>query len=202
MKTLHPKQARILELLKENKENPLTIKDLSLAVDIDSPGVLYHHLGQLEKKRYLKRNPNNSKDYVVLDNPESSVVYIGKYGIAHCGSSGSILDGDPIDHIPISSNLLRFPASEAFIIEAKGDSMEPKIFQGDIVIAKKQTYAEHGDIVVCALNEEVRIKKIVSLGGTISLVSLNQEKYHPIFVKEDDVLIISGIVKNILHYNI
>ena len=78
MKKLHSKQQKILKLLKENIDNPLTIKNLREQVGIESPGVLYHHLSQLEKKGYLKRNPHNSKDYVVLDSPENTVVYIGK----------------------------------------------------------------------------------------------------------------------------
>lgn len=201
MKALHPKQSRILELLRDNASNPLTIKELSFAVDIDSPGVLYHHLAQLEKKGYLKRNPNNSKDYVVLDSPEANVVYIGKYGAATCGPSGNLLDGNPTEHIPIAASLLRFPASEAFIVEALGDSMEPKIFEGDIVIARKQNMADHGEVVVCSLNERVLIKRLVYVTNTISLVSLNQESYHPIGVSESDLFVISGVVKNVLHYH-
>jgi len=201
MKTLHPTQTKILELLKTNSSSPLTIKELSSAVDIDSPGVLYHHLKQLEKKGYLKRNPNNSKDYVVLDTPESNIVYIGKYGDAQCGPNGLMLDGNTQEHIPIASSLLRFPSSEAFIVEAKGDSMEPKITEGDLIIAKKQNSAEHGDIVVCTLDEKVIIKKYVKIGDLLSLVSLNQEKYHPISIGLDVNFSIAGVVKNILHYN-
>jgi repressor LexA len=201
MKPLHLTQSKILELLKVNSNNPLTMKDLSSAVDIDSPGVLYHHLRQLEKKGFLKRNPNNSKDYVVLDTPENNIVYIGKYGDAQCGPNGLMLDGNTQEHIPIASSLLRFPSSEAFIVEAKGDSMEPKITEGDIVIAKKQNSAEHGDIIVCSLDGHVIIKKFVKLGNHLSLVSLNQEKYHPIIVGDHNQFSIAGVVKNILSYN-
>ena len=201
MKPLHIKQKKILDLLKTNASNPLTIKELSILADIDSPGVLYHHLSQLEKKGYLKRNPHNSRDYIVLDSPENNVSYIGQYGTATCGPSGNILDGNPIEHVPIASSLLRFPSIEAFIVEAKGDSMQPKIFEGDIIIAKRQYFAEHGDIIVCSLNEKVIVKKFVESNGIKSLVSFNQDKYHPIRISEDDVFIVSGVVKNILHYH-
>lgn len=201
MKPLHHKQKRIFELLKTNSSNPLSIKDLSVESDIDSPGVLYYHLDQLEKKGYLKRNPNNSKDYFILESPEENIVYIGNFGKAKCGHRGNILDGNPLGHIPIASSLLRFPAKDAFIVEADGDSMKPRIFEGDIVIAKKQNIAEHGDIVVCNLNDEVLIKKYVYHRNSVSLVSFNQEKYHPIGVNSDDNFCISGVVKNILAYS-
>lgn len=201
MKDLHLKQQKILELLKEHRDNPLTIKSLSEKVNIESPGVLYHHLGQLEKKGYLKRNPTNSKDYVVLDSPENTVVYIGKYGMAQCGPNGSILEDGPIEQIPIASNLIRFPASDAFIVEARGDSMEPRIKSGDIIIAKKQQAAEHGDIIVCVFKLEALIKKFSNINGNISLVSLNQDKYYPLSVTDASDLKIEGVVKNILNYN-
>ena len=172
MKALHLKQKKILELLKENIDNPLTLSALSKAVDINSPGVLYHHLRQLESKGYLKRNPDNPKDYTIMDSPEKLVVYINKYGMAQCGPDGTILDGNPIDRVPIATNLLRFPASEAFIVEARGNSMEPKINSGDIVIAKKQNYAEPGDIVVCVYDEKAIIKQYLLVGTRPILYSL------------------------------
>jgi len=202
MKKLHEKQLKLLELLKDNSDSPLTIKDLRATLEITSPGILYHHLAQLEKKGYLKRNPNNSKDYVVIEKPESSVVYIGKYGTAHCGPNGVILDGNPIDYIAVATSLLRFAAKDAFIVEAKGDSMEPKIYEGDIIIAQKQTFANNGDIVVCSLNEEVKIKKYNYSKGYQTLVSLNDIWHDPIVVTEKDTLVIAGVVKNILSYNL
>lgn len=201
MKALHPKQSEVLQLLKENSDNPLTIKDLSNKVGIDSPGVLYYHLGQLEKKGYLKKNPRNSKDYIVLDSPEKSVVYIGKYGLAQCGPEGLLLEDSPEEHIPIASSLLRFPANDAFIVEADGDSMEPRIHDGDIVIAKRQNVAESGDIVVCSLNEQVKIKKLIQSNGMVSLYSLNSH-HDPIPVSQNDILVIAGVVKNVLSYNL
>lgn len=202
MGRLHAKQSQILELLKDNRESPLTMKDLSHEVGIDSPGVLYHHLRQLEKKGYLKRNPNNSKDYVVLDKPEASVVYVGKYGDAQCGPEGIMLDESPEEYIPIASSLLRFPASEAFIVDAKGDSMEPKIYEGDVVIAKRQNSAENNDLVVCSYNEKVIIKKLILGTNGAGLYSLNSQKHPVISVNDDDSFFIAGVVKNILSYNL
>lgn len=200
MKKLHKTQALLLELLKKNIDNPLTIRELGAEINEDSPGVIYHHIVQLEKKGYLKRNPNNPKDYVVLDTPERLVVYLNKYGTAQCGPNGLFLDGNITDRIPIASNLLKFPATEAFIVEARGDSMEPKIFDGDIVICRKQNIAEYRDYVVCTYKDEVLIKQLSKTGNELILVSLNKEIYPPIVVKESEFKI-EGIVKNILHYH-
>jgi len=200
MKKLHSTQIKLLELLKNNIDNPLTIRELGTELNEESPGVVYHHLVQLEKKGYLKRNPHNPKDYVVLDSPERLIVYINKYGMAQCGPNGFLLDGNVVERIPIASSLLKFPATEAFIVEAKGDSMEPKIFSGDIIIGKKQNHAEHGDIVICTYKEEVLIKQLLKTAGDLILFSLNKDKYSPRRVLIED-LRIEGIVKNILHYD-
>lgn len=199
MKVLHSTQKKLLELLKTNIESPLTIRELQENLELSTPSLVFHHILQLEKKGYLKRNPQNPKDYVLLDHPEKPIVYINKYGLAQCGPNGSILDGNPIDRIPIASRLLKFPAEEAFIVDAKGDSMEPKIKSGDLVIVKRQNFAENDDIVVCVNNSEALIKKFVKNNMTIVLHSLNAEKY-PSFIAGDDFRI-EGIVKNILQYD-
>lgn len=198
MKKLHPTQAKLLMLLKDNIDTPLSMVELSAEADINSPGVLYHHLKQLETKGYLKRNPDNPKDYVVMDSPEKAVVYINKYGMAQCGPNGSILDGTPIERIPVASLLLRFPASEAFIVEAKGDSMEPKIESGDIIIAKKQNHAESGEIIVCVFEEKALIKQYLVIGERHVLHSFNKN-YELIDATTD--LRIEGVVKNIIRHN-
>ncbi len=154
---------------------------------------------KLEQKGYLKRNPQNPRDYQVFKNPEKTVIYLNLYGFAQCGRSGTILDGNPIDRIPLASRLLKFPSDQGFIVKAKGDSMEPKIMEGDLIIAQKSTNAENGDIIVCVYNEEVLIKKIFRQNNHISLISLNSEKHPPIFVTE--YFKIEGIVKNIINYN-
>lgn len=200
MTELHPKQIKLLELLKRNIDTPLTMKELSEEADINSPGVLYHHIRQLEKKGYLKRNPQNPRDYNILDSPEKQIVYINKYGTAQCGPDGSLLSGSVIDRIPIASGLIRFPSSFAFIVEAKGDSMEPKISNRDIIIAKMQNQADSGDLVVCTYENKVLIKQFLLIDQRIVLNSFNKNT-KLIEVQDENDLKIEGLVKNIIHYD-
>lgn len=199
MNDLHKNQISLLKLLEQNIDNPLTIREIQFALDFSSPSVVAHHIQQLEKKGYLKRNPNNPKDYQIFLNPEKPIVYLNQYGNAQCGPNGSILDGNPIDRIPIASKLLKFPAIEAFIVTAKGDSMEPRIHEGDLVITQKKKTAHNGEIIVCVYGEEVLIKKIFQSDAHVTLVSINGEKYPPIIVNQ--YFKIEGIVRNIIKYN-
>jgi repressor LexA len=197
-KKLHPLQQQILDLLVENSDDPLTIREIQDAVNASSTSVIAHHLTQLEKKGYLKRNPFNPRDYQVLKGgPEKQVTYINLYGLAQCGPDGAILDGNPIDRIPISARLLPFPAEEAFMVKAKGDSMEPKISEGDLVIAKKTNDADNNSIVICANKGESLIKKIKKEKDDIILISINSEKYQP-FLADRESFKIEGEVKTVI----
>jgi len=176
---LHQVQKKLLEILKKNIGDPLTIREIQEILGASSTSVVAHHLSQLEKKGYLKKNPSNPRDYHILkDAPEKQIAYLNLYGLAHCGQNGSILDGNPIDRIPLSTRLITFPSNEAFLVRARGDSMEPKINEGDLVIARKTDDAESGSIVVCVNDGEALIKKIKKEDKNIILISLNP-KYAP-----------------------
>jgi repressor LexA len=201
MNDLHKNQISLLRLLEQNIENPLSIRQIQDLLDFSSPSVVSYHIQQLEKKGYLKRNPHNPKDYQIFLSPEKEIVVINQYGNAQCGPSGSILDGNPIDKIPIASKLLRFSANEAFIVSAKGDSMEPHIHEGDFLISQKHSSPNNGDIIVCVLDKKVLVKKYFRQANRITLISINNDKYPPIPVSEDDYFKVEGIVRNIIKYN-
>lgn len=201
MDDLHKNQISLLKLLEQNIDSPLTIREIQYALGFSSPSVVAHHIQQLEKKGYLKRNPNNPKDYQVFLNPDKPIVYLNQYGNAQCGPNGSILDGNPVDSIPIASKLLRFPANEAFIVTAKGDSMEPRIHEGDLLISQIKATPNNGEIIVCVFGEEVLVKKYFHQENHITLISINSEKYSPISVSKDDYFKVEGIVRNIIKYN-
>lgn len=73
-----------------------------------------------------------------------------------------------------------------FGLQIHGDSMEPRIYNGDTVIVRQQNYAENGDIVIALINgHDATCKKLMKYNGGISLLSLNP-KYEPmVFTKAD-----------------
>lgn len=196
MKKLHATQEKLLELLQQNRPEPLTLRELQDELGLSSHTLVLHHINQLEKRGLLRRNPSNPNDYQVLvGNPEDAVTYVNLYGLAQCGPSGSILDGNPIVRLPLSSRIFGFSASDAFLVKARGDSMTPKINHGDFVVAQKNRAAQDRDIIVCTYNEMAMIKILRKSQGMIFLESLN-DKYPPILVAEGD-LHIDGIVKGV-----
>jgi repressor LexA len=197
---LHPTQEKLLQLLRDNITDPLTIRELQEELNLSTPSLVHHHIQQLEKKGYLRRNPSNPQDYQVMaDSPEKKIAYLNMYGMAQCGPNGSILTGDPIERIPLSTQIIGFQSEDAFMVKARGNSMAPKINEGDLVIAKKAHDAPNGSIVVCVNNGEALIKKIQKQNDKIILVSLNSA-YDPFIASED--FKIEGVVKGFLSYRI
>ena len=185
-KKLHPVQEKLLDLLAETIDEPLSIQEMMERLDLSSKSVVAHHIKQLEIKGYLKRNPSNPRDYRVLkkDSPEKQVTLLNLYGLARCGPNGSILDGHPIERIPFTTRLLTFPSKDAFMVKAKGDSMVPKISDGDLLIVKQTNTPKNGSIMVCVNNGETMIKKVQIKDKKTILVSLNQ-KYQPFLASDD-----------------
>ncbi|MBD5159719.1 MAG: repressor LexA, partial [Ruminococcus sp.] len=79
---------------------------------------------------------------------------------------GTVTAGTPITAIEDITGYVGFEApeinpNELFALRIRGESMiKAGIFDGDIVIVHKTTYAENGDIVVALVNhEEATVKK-------------------------------------------
>lgn len=196
---LHPKQQEILDLLKKNIDEPLTLRGIQKILSISSSSLVHHHLVQLEKRGYLKRNPANPQDYQILsDSPEKNLTFLNLYGLAKCGPDGSILTGNPLEKIPVSTRILNIPSQNAFLVKASGDSMKPRIRDGDLVLVERtNNTCNSGDIIVCVNNEIALIKKYTEENGQRFLISLNPD-YQPIIPTDD--FRVEGKVKGLISY--
>ena len=97
-------------------------------------------------------------------------------------------------HISLDE-LFDIRAPHVYLVKIEGDSMQGAgIYCGDLVIVDRSLYAEHGDIVIAALNTEPVCKRLHMRGNVVILKSENP-KYPPRFVMEGDELVIWGVVK-------
>ncbi len=79
---------------------------------------------------------------------------------------------DIIDYEEISEEMAR--SGDHFALQIKGDSMEPKFSQGDVVIVKKQVTIDSGQIGIVLVNgHEATCKKITYTESGIMLISTN-----------------------------
>ncbi len=94
---------------------------------------------------------------------------------------GRIAAGLPIEalehgpsHLGVPSSMLS-ASGEHYALEVKGDSMiEAGIFEGDIVVVRRQDSADNGDIVVALIDDhEATLKRLRHKGGAIALEAAN-----------------------------
>lgn len=105
---------------------------------------------------------------------------------------GRVAAGIPIDAIEeiidteeISDEMAR--TGEFFGLLIQGDSMEPDIHNGDIVIVRKQDDAETDEIVIAIVNGDDGVcKRLKKYADSIALVS-NNPSYAPIYFNKDEI---------------
>ena len=77
---------------------------------------------------------------------------------------------------------------EFFALQVRGDSMLPKLEEGDVVIVKKQEDVETGDIAIVLVNgDEATIKQIKKVDGGIMLYGFNPDVYEPHFYSNQQI---------------
>jgi repressor LexA len=83
---------------------------------------------------------------------------------------------------------------QAFALRVKGNSMSPRIEDGDTVIVSPQLEARSGDICVVRVSGEDTLKRIKFEGNYLHLIPLNPE-FEPLTVKKRDVNFAWKVVK-------
>lgn len=79
------------------------------------------------------------------------------------------------------------PGNDVFALKINGDSMAPKISNGDIVIVDKSAVWEDNDIVIVRVNgHEGTCKRVKKYADGISLISINPN-YEPMYYTKDQV---------------
>lgn len=96
---------------------------------------------------------------------------------------------DAIEEIIDTEEISQAMASdgEYFGLRISGDSMEPRIKDGDIVIVRKQSDADDGDLVIALINgNDAVCKRIKKYAEGIALIS-NNPKYDPMFFSQKEI---------------
>ena len=93
---------------------------------------------------------------------------------------------DIIDTEEISEEMAK--TGEFFGLQINGDSMEPRMQKGDVVIVRKQEDAESGDIVIAMINgDDATCKRLRKYRDGIELVS-NNPSYEPMFFSNEEIM--------------
>ena len=180
-KTLTDKQRAVLEFIEEHiaaRGQPPTVREIGYRFGIRSTNGVRTHLAALIKKGYLKKERFISRG-LQLTRPLPSA---GRVPIV-----GTVPAGRPIDAIEniegeVAVDTSFLPRGDSFTLRVVGDSMKDAgIFDGDLVLVRKQQVAQKGDIVVAVIGGEATVKRYYPVGKSVRLEPANED-FDPILV--------------------
>jgi repressor LexA len=169
-------------------ENGTTKKKMCTAIDLSYNTLMgfYRRKSEnisLDTLKKIAVYLNTTLDYLI-DGVESSSMKSNN-GINKIPVLGVVPCGDPADAIEhvigFIDNFMIERSDNAFALIAKGDSMEPVITEGDIIVVNKQNTVKTGDIAIVKVNgNDATCKKVIISASGISLVPTN-ENYNLVF---------------------
>jgi len=84
--------------------------------------------------------------------------------------------------------------NQAFALEVRGNSMAPRIEDGDIIVVSPKLDIRNGDVCVVRVSDEDTVKKIKIEEQLLYLIPLNPD-YEPMTVKKKDVTFMWKVIK-------
>lgn len=105
---------------------------------------------------------------------------------------GNVAAGIPIEMIEDIIDYEEIPANwgnknDFFCLQIKGDSMKPKMDEGDVLVVRKQTDAETGDTVIFTVNGDMAsCKRLRKTDKGLMFIPLNKD-YDPMIYSWKEV---------------
>lgn len=184
---------RVKEL---RKQKHITQEELGKVLDIQKAAISKYENGRAEPSTEVLKKMSAyfgvSIDYLLGNSPAKlSAQKLGR-GV-RIPVLGRVVAGIPIeaveeilDYEEITPELAA--TGKFFALQVKGDSMLPKLEEGDVVIVKKQEDVETGDIAIVLVNgDEATIKQVKKVNGGIMLYGFNPDVYEPHFYSNQQI---------------
>lgn len=174
-----------LKLLRNQKH--LSQAQLAKEIGVSSSTIAMWESGEREPKNYETLE-------IIADffNVNMELLLTGTIAPTRIPVLGKVVAGIPLDAIEDIIDYEEIPHSmaksgEFFALQIKGDSMEPRIKEGDVVIVRKQPDVESGEVAIVLVNgDEATIKKVQKFNGGINLVPSNPD-YEVKTYSNDDI---------------
>ncbi|NHC44521.1 transcriptional repressor LexA [Motilibacter sp. K478] len=200
-----PRQRKVLEVIRDNVERrgyPPSMREIGESVGLTSPSSVAHQLRVLERKGYLRRDPNRPRAIEVVTPeldavPDETGELDERPAPSYVPLVGRIAAGGPIlaeqaveDVFPLPRRLVG--DGQLFLLEVRGDSMiDAAICDGDWVVVRQQPVADNGEIIAAMIDGEATVKTYRRRDGHIWLLPHNSA-YEPI--PGDDATVLGRVV--------
>ena len=190
----------VIKYLNElRKQQKISISELARKVDMSKSTVSQYFNGKLQfplnrAHDFARALGVTTDDLLGLDlskvNPINRLTKIPLLGTIACGDP-ILADENISGYLSEPTDLL--PSGKLFYLRAKGQSMEPTIKDGSLVLIRQQPDVEDGEIAaILFINDnEATLKRIKRAGPTVILMPDNRE-YEPIIASDSNPVRILG----------
>ena len=194
-------QRRLIAFFKQNtNQEGLTLREIANEVWATHPQTVLNKLNQLVLKGYFIKDDHGYRlirEEVWKRNDD--IIQLPIYGFAQCGNKGKeIIDEYSQEKIPVTIAFIGTSDIEnCFFVRAKGNSMEPKIQDGDLVLIRQQPSYDESDFVFVVHNQLPKLKKIIKQDNKLMLESINRF-FDKVEISPYDETKVIGVVKKII----
>ncbi|MEO7746265.1 MAG: transcriptional repressor LexA [Actinomycetota bacterium] len=212
------RQRRVLETIRDAIERhgyPPSMREIGEAAGLASPSSVAHQLAALQRKGFLRRDPNRPRAMEVVS-PDAT---LGSDGVAEpaplravdadetgAGDQrptpsyvpvvGQIAAGGPMLAEQVVEDVFPLPRQivgegTLFLLKVVGESMvDAAICDGDWVVVRQQQVAENGDIVAAMIDGEATVKTFKRRDGHVWL-----KPHNPAFspINGDDATVLGRV---------
>jgi repressor LexA len=186
---LTERQRTILDVIRASvttRGYPPSIREIGDAVGLTSTSSVAHQLRTLERKGYLRRDPNRPRAVDVrgtADSPAPTVTEVAGSDslpeptfvpvLGRIAAGGPILAEQAVEDVfPLPRVLVG--EGSLFLLKVVGESMvDAAICDGDWVVVRQQNVADNGDIVAAMIDGEATVKTFKRTGGQVWLMPHN-----------------------------
>ncbi|MEK1371856.1 helix-turn-helix domain-containing protein [Limosilactobacillus fermentum] len=181
------------------KQQEISISELARKVDMSKSTVSQYFNGKLQfplnrAHDFARALGVTTDDLLGLDlskvNPVNRLTKIPLLGTIACGDP-ILADENISGYLSEPTDFL--PSGKLFYLRAKGQSMEPTIKDGSLVLVRQQPYVEDGEIAAVLFTDdnEATFKRIKRAGEAVVLIPDNRE-YEPIIASNNNPVRILG----------
>ena len=195
------RQRRVLETIRDAIDRhgyPPSMREIGEAAGLASPSSVAHQLAALQRKGFLRRDPNRPRAMEVMS-PDTALAAgrldapapLRSVDADETGSGdqrptptyvpvvGQIAAGGPMLAEQVVEDVFPLPRQivgegTLFLLKVVGESMvDAAICDGDWVVVRQQQVAENGDIVAAMIDGEATVKTFKRRDGHVWLMPHN-----------------------------
>lgn len=145
-----------------------TLNEIKNGVGLKSVSTVHQHIKSLVESGVIKVDDSGLQSLNIYENSSTKVPILGYI------SAGAPIE--VIEEVDRYLDLFNLPRGDYYALQVKGESMiEDGIFDGDVVVIKRQTSAYNGQTVVAIVDDNyATLKKIYKENGKFRLQPANQ----------------------------